>query len=78
MPYRTSSYSGSSYSRARRRKKIIKTLLLCFLAAFIVFGIVAMIMIFTAPPKGIENKGKVSQGYHHKGPQIGWLKTPMF
>ena len=57
MPYRTSSYSGSSYSRARRRKKITKTLLLCFLAAFIVFGIVAMIIIFTAPPKNTENKG---------------------
>lgn len=56
MPNRTSSYSGSSYSRARRRKKITKTVLLCFLAAFIVFGIVAVIMIFTTPQKPNDNK----------------------
>ena len=50
-----SNYSGSSYSRARRRKKITKTVLLCLLVAFIVFGIVMMAMIFTTPPKPIEN-----------------------
>ena len=57
MPNRTSNYSGSSYSRARRRKKITKTVLLCLLVAFIVFGIVAMIMIFTTPPKLDDGKG---------------------
>ncbi len=60
MPNRMSGYSGSSYSRARRRKKITKTVLLCLLAAFIVFGIVAMIMIFTAPPKPGDNKNTPS------------------
>lgn len=54
MPSMRSNYSGSSYSRARRRKKTAKTVLLCLLAAFIVFGSVAMVVIFTAPPKPNE------------------------
>ncbi len=49
MSKRRSNLSGGSYSRVRRRQKITKTVLLCLLVAFIVFGIVAMIMIFTAP-----------------------------
>ncbi len=56
MPNRTSAYSGSSYSRARRRKRIVKTVLLCLLVAFIVFGIVAVVMIFTTPTKPADNK----------------------
>lgn len=58
MPNRTSNYSGSSYSRVRRRRKITKTVLLCLLVAFIAFGIVAMVMIFTTPPQPPANNGQ--------------------
>lgn len=60
MSNRTSGYSGSSYSKVRRRRKITKTVLLCLLVAFIVFGIVALIMIFVTPPKPNDNKGASS------------------
>ena len=58
MPNRTSNYSGSSYSRVRRRRKITKTVLLCLLVAFIAFGIVAMVMIFITPPQPPANNGQ--------------------
>ncbi len=42
-------------TKSRQRKKNAKTVLLCLLAGFIVLGLIALIIIFTVPPKPVND-----------------------